>query len=83
MFNPNAGNLQGKVAFVFGATSLLTCVYTFYFHPETKGRSFQEIDEMFHKRIPARKFASFVTEAETRAKATKDEVVGTEQLSAC
>jgi hypothetical protein len=38
---------------------------------------------MFHKRIPARKFASFVTEAETRAKETKDEVVGTEQLSAC
>lgn len=39
MFNPNAGNLQGKVAFIFGATSFFTCVYTFFYHPETKGES--------------------------------------------
>jgi hypothetical protein len=57
MFNPNAGSLQGKVAFVFGATSLLTRVYTFYF----RGRSFQDIDELFHKRIPTRNYALFVT----------------------
>lgn len=71
MFNPNAGNLQGKVAFIFGGTCVLACIYTYIYHPETKGRSFEEIDEMFFKRIPARKFASYVTEAETRAAEVK------------
>ena len=74
MFNPNAGNLQGKVAFVFGATSVATCVYTFFYHPETKGRSFEEIDELFIKRVPARQFASYVTEAEVRARQVREQV---------
>jgi SP family general alpha glucoside:H+ symporter-like MFS transporter len=73
MFNPNAGNLQGKVAFIFGATSVFTCIYTYFYHPETKGRSFEEIDEMFFKRIPARKFGTYVTDAETRAAEVKAE----------
>lgn len=85
LFNPNAANLQAKVAFLFGGFSILSCVYLWLCHPETKGsvlisfverfgslkifrRSFEEIDELFLKRVPARKFSSYVTEAELRGK---------------
>jgi hypothetical protein len=39
LFNPNAANLQGRVAFIFGATSVLSTVYLYFCHPETKGVS--------------------------------------------
>lgn len=76
MFNPNAGNLQGKCAFVFGGTSLLCCVYTWFCHPETKGRSFEEMDEMFMKQVPARKFKNYVTESQLRAEEVREDTGG-------
>jgi SP family general alpha glucoside:H+ symporter-like MFS transporter len=73
LFNPNAANLQAKVAFLFGGTSILSCVYLFFCHPETKGRSFEEIDELFHKQVPARKFGSYVTDIQLRNREVKEQ----------
>jgi hypothetical protein len=73
LFNPNAANLQAKVSFLFGGTSILSCVYLFFYHPETKGRSFEEIDELFLKEVSARKFGSYVTEAQLRNREVKEQ----------
>ena len=73
LFNPNAANLQAKVSFLFGGTSILSCIYLFFYHPETKGRSFEEIDELFVNKVPARKFGSYTTSAQLRNREVKEE----------
>ena len=55
LYNPDAGNIgsfTGPVYFVFAAVG---AVVTFICVPEMKGRSAQEIDQMFDLRLPARK----------------------------
>lgn len=71
MFNPDRGNLGGKVAFVFGGPSFLCLLYLWFQQPETAGRTYEELDEMFAKRIPARKFKSYATDAQARGEAAK------------
>jgi SP family general alpha glucoside:H+ symporter-like MFS transporter len=75
MFNPDKGNLGAKVAFIFGGLSVLCCIYVYMYHPETKGRSFEELDEMFIKGIPARQFAMYETEAQLIGKREKDQAL--------
>ncbi|KAJ0413212.1 maltose permease [Aspergillus carlsbadensis] len=64
LINPGQANLGGKVSFVFFAPSVFFCVYFFLCLPEMKGRSFLEIEELFQKRVPAREFKGYRTEAE-------------------
>jgi SP family general alpha glucoside:H+ symporter-like MFS transporter len=39
MFNPDVGNLQGKTAFVFGGTTLIGFLGTYFFLPETRNQT--------------------------------------------
>ncbi|KAL4890519.1 general substrate transporter [Aspergillus ambiguus] len=57
MFNPGYGDLKAKIGFVFA----------FFFVPETRRRTYEELDELFMCRIPTRKFRRYVTLAEQRA----------------
>jgi hypothetical protein len=75
MFNPNEANLQAKTSFIFGGFSVFCCIYAYYYHPETKGRSYEELDEMFQKGVSARDFGSYVTEAERKGQQVKQEVM--------
>jgi SP family general alpha glucoside:H+ symporter-like MFS transporter len=68
-------DLGGKTAFIFGAQSILCCVYFYFYHPETKGRTYEELDEMFRDGVPARKFATYITSAQKRGVQVMDEVV--------
>ena len=74
IFNPDKGNLGGKTAFIFAAQSIVCCVYFYFYHPETKGRTYEELDEMFAAGIPARKFASYTTQAKRAGEDAKDAV---------
>jgi hypothetical protein len=49
----------------------------YFFFPEVKGRSLEEIDELFEARIPARKFRSY--KCTGRAAAVKDDFVQDEK----
>lgn len=69
MFNPDQANLGAKIAFIFGGTCLICIVYLFFYQPETTGRSYQELDEMFAKGIPARKFKSYRSETQNQNEA--------------
>ncbi|KIX93765.1 uncharacterized protein Z520_10389 [Fonsecaea multimorphosa CBS 102226] len=53
--------LGTKVGFIFGATELLAFVFAFFFLPETKDRTLEEIDEMFMNKVPAWEFKNYVT----------------------
>ncbi|KAF4421503.1 Major facilitator-type transporter ecdC [Colletotrichum fructicola] len=65
LINPSNANLGGKVAFVFFAPSLICSVYLFFCFPEMKGRSYLELEDMFQKGVPARKFKDYKCEVET------------------
>lgn len=55
--NPDEGNLQAKIAFIFGGILVLATVLIYFTVPETQNRSFGEIDELWNRKIPARQFA--------------------------
>lgn len=53
-------NLGGKVGFIYGSLAILFTVLTYFFVPEMKGRSLEEIDSLFADRVPTRKFRNAV-----------------------
>ncbi|KAH7033653.1 alpha glucoside transporter [Microdochium trichocladiopsis] len=67
MFNPDKANLGAKMAFIFGGICFFFIGYLFYFQPETAGRSYQELDEMFAKGVPSRKFKTYKTSMQMQA----------------
>ncbi|KAL8710641.1 MAG: hypothetical protein Q9220_004865 [cf. Caloplaca sp. 1 TL-2023] len=56
MLNPGGGNLSGRCGYVWGATGLVCLVTAYFFLPEMKGRSYREIDILFKRKVPARKW---------------------------
>ncbi|CZR61790.1 related to maltose permease [Phialocephala subalpina] len=60
MFNVDAGNLGGKVGFIFSFLSVCAFFIVFFEIPEMKNRTFAVLDEMFEKRLPTRKFKDYV-----------------------
>ncbi|POS85593.1 hypothetical protein EPUL_002818 [Erysiphe pulchra] len=57
--NPTKLNLKGYVGFFWGSIALLTTVWTFYRLPETKDRTFEDLDILFAREVPTREFASY------------------------
>lgn len=51
-------DLGGRVGFIYGGLSVLALLFVYFFVPECKGRSLEEIDRMFHEKVPMRKFGS-------------------------
>ena len=60
MLNPTGWNLRGKCGYVWGGTALVCLVSAFFGLPELKDRSYRELDILFNRRVPARKFKSTV-----------------------
>lgn len=56
MFNADAADLGGKVGFIFAALCFLGLGLSWAFLPETKAKSFEELDYLFERRVPARQF---------------------------
>jgi MFS transporter, SP family, general alpha glucoside:H+ symporter len=44
MINPDQANMQGKLGFFFGGLAALCYVWAFFRVPETRGRSYDELD---------------------------------------
>ncbi|KAF2018163.1 general substrate transporter [Aaosphaeria arxii CBS 175.79] len=72
LFNPDKLNLGGRLGFIFGGLAVICLVYLWFYQPETAGRSFEELDEMFIKRVPARKFKGYRTDAQAMGEAVKE-----------
>ena len=52
------GNLGPKTYLIFAGWMFVVTILTFFYLPETKGRSAAELDEMFEAGVPAREFKS-------------------------
>lgn len=52
-------NWGGKVGFVFMVLGVLCTGWCFFCLPESKGRTFEELDILFEKKIPSRKFQNY------------------------
>jgi SP family general alpha glucoside:H+ symporter-like MFS transporter len=71
IFNVDKANLGGKSCFIFAGLSVLCLSYLWFCQPETAGRTYEELDEMFMQGVPARKFRKYVTEAEVKGREAK------------
>lgn len=64
LINPGNANLKGKTAFVWFGTALPTLIWAFFRLPETRGRTYEELDVMFERGVPTRQFAKYKIETE-------------------
>jgi SP family general alpha glucoside:H+ symporter-like MFS transporter len=60
-----AWNWGAKAAFFWGGTCMLSVIWVFFRLPEPKDRTYAELDMLFEKRVPARKFAETVVDPYT------------------
>ncbi|KAM0752486.1 general substrate transporter [Meredithblackwellia eburnea MCA 4105] len=68
----NPGNLSGRIGYIWASFSILAIVYCFFFLPETKGRTLEELDILFNAKVPTLKFGNanpedFIVEKVTRS----------------
>ncbi|WVW85797.1 hypothetical protein I302_107835 [Kwoniella bestiolae CBS 10118] len=64
MLSPQQANWGLKIGFFFGPLCVLGWIIVYFFVPETKGRTYPELDELFEKRISTRQFGSYITEVQ-------------------
>lgn len=72
LFNPDRANLGGKLGFVFGGLCFPTIAFIWWYQPETRLRSYEELDEMFMAKVPARHFEGYVTESQRRGEVARE-----------
>lgn len=60
LLNPGAANAGAKIEFLYGGISVFSLIWAYFRMPETKGRTYEELDIMFERNIPAREFATYV-----------------------
>jgi len=56
------GNLGGKCGYVWAGTGFVCLVMAYFYLPEMKGLSYREIDILFKRRIPARKWKETIVD---------------------
>ncbi|KAL3481402.1 general substrate transporter [Aspergillus californicus] len=54
--NEDQGDWRGKMGFLFAGLSVLCACYCFWCLPETRGRTFQELDVLFERGVKSRQF---------------------------
>jgi SP family general alpha glucoside:H+ symporter-like MFS transporter len=63
MLNPTAGDWKGKTAFFWGGSCAVCCLWAYFRLPETKDRTYEELDLLFAAKIPARDFSKYHVDA--------------------
>ncbi len=67
MLNAQQANWGLKTGFFFGATGAVATVVAYFTVPETKGRTYAELDELFEENVPTRKFGQYKTKVQIAA----------------
>ncbi|KAL5344444.1 hypothetical protein ACLOAV_010704 [Pseudogymnoascus australis] len=62
MLNDDKWNLGGKSGYVWAATALVCSVMSWIWIPEMRHRSYREIDILFNRHVPARKWKQTVVD---------------------
>ncbi|GME48296.1 putative mfs monosaccharide transporter protein [Neofusicoccum parvum] len=77
--NPESLGWGPKYGYIWAPSCFLTVIWVYFFLPEVKNRTLEEIDEMFEMRLPARKFRKYVCTGQvhtgrTGSKSTVEEI---------
>lgn len=59
IINPDEANMQGRLGFFFGRLAAICFVWAYCRIPETIGRTFEELDLLFDRKVPARQFKDY------------------------
>lgn len=59
MLNSDQADWRGKAGFLFGAINLVCYGWCWFRLPESRGRTFEELDILFEKKVPPRQFARY------------------------
>jgi hypothetical protein len=57
--NPTALNWGPRYGYIWAPSCVVCAVWVFFFLPEVKNRTLEEVTEMFEARIPARQFRTY------------------------
>ncbi|KAK4442235.1 general substrate transporter [Podospora aff. communis PSN243] len=78
--NPAELNWKGKYGYIWFGSSFLVIAFIWFMIPEVQGRSLEEIEEMFNKRLPAKEFPKYVSEtAEIARQEARRDLYGDEK----
>ena len=64
MISPDKANLGVKAIYVWAALLIPTIILLWFYYPETYGRTYLELDELYERGIPAWRFKTTKTEAD-------------------
>lgn len=70
--NPNQSNLQEKTGFIYTALLLVCIAFVSYFVPESKGRIYSKIDQLWELSVPVWKRSKHELIVVQTTKADKD-----------
>lgn len=59
MLNSKEADWGGKAGFLFGAISIVCLVWCYFRLPESRNRTYEELDMLFQRRVPAREFKRY------------------------
>ncbi|USP78037.1 MFS general substrate transporter [Curvularia clavata] len=62
LFNQDKADLGGNLGWIFFGIAVLHIALLYFFVPGTKGRTYEELDLMFEKKLSARVFEKYVLE---------------------
>lgn len=68
--NKDEGDWRGKVGFIFSGLGFLCTLYCFFFMPETRNRTFEELDMLFERKISSKDFQAYKFDVETESTET-------------
>lgn len=63
MLNPTAGDWRGKTGFFWGGCAFVFFIWTYFRLPETKDKTFEELDILFARKVRTREFGSYKVDA--------------------
>jgi SP family general alpha glucoside:H+ symporter-like MFS transporter len=66
MINKDQADLRGKAGFLFGGISFVCYIWCWFRLPESRGRTFEELDILFEREVPPWQFAKYDLLAEGR-----------------
>ncbi|CAK7233306.1 hypothetical protein SBRCBS47491_008563 [Sporothrix bragantina] len=70
LLNPGSANAGAKIDFLWGGLSIFSFIWSYFRLPETANRTYEELDTLFDRRVPSRKFKTYViTPEENEAEA--------------
>ncbi|OQU96965.1 hypothetical protein CLAIMM_02970 [Cladophialophora immunda] len=81
--NPTALNWGPKYGYIWFGSGVVVCTFIYFMLPEIRGRTLEEIDEMFRNKVPTKDFQTYVcVETEEAKRRGLRNIIGAEKPDA-